>query len=189
MASIPVNSMKKGMTVLWNGEPHEVVSTEHVKPGKGPAYVQAKLRRLKTGGIAENRFNASDKVEQMMVTKEKYTFSYESGDSLIFMHTETFDELPFQKEELGDRILFLKSGDEVEIEFCDGSPLRVKLPKIVTHEIVETPPALKGATATNQLKPATTETGLKIKVPPFVDVGDRVRIDTDTGAYVERAKD
>jgi len=187
--SIPVNSMKRGMTILWKGEPHEVVATEHVKPGKGPAYVQAKLRRLKTGGIAENRFNASEKVDQMMVIKEAYTFSYESGAALIFMHQETFEELPFQKSELGDRVLFLQSGDQVEVEFCDDTPLRINLPKVVTQKVVETPPALKGATATNQLKPATTETGLQLKVPPFIDVGDRIRIDTDSGAYIERAKD
>jgi elongation factor P len=181
--------MKKGMTINWNGEPHEVVATEHVKPGKGPAYVQAKLRRLKTAGIAENRFNASDKVLQMMVTREGYTYSYESGSALIFMHLETFDELPIQRDDLGDKVLLLKSGDEVEVEFCDGEPLRVKLPKTVVHEIADTPPALKGATATNQLKPATTETGLTLKVPPFIGIGERVRIDTDTGAYLERAKD
>ena len=189
MPSIPVNSMKKGMTILWNGEPHEVVNTEHVKPGKGPAYVQAKLRRLKTGGIAENRFNASDKVDQMMVTKEAYTYSYESGSMLVFMHSETFEELNFPKEDFGDRILYLQGGEPCDVEFCNDSPLRVNLPKTVTHEITETPPAIKGATATNQLKPATTETGLTLKVPPFLDVGDRIRIDTDTGEYIERAKD
>jgi len=189
MPYIPINSMKKGMTVMFNGEPHEVAATEHVKPGKGPAYVQAKLRRLKTGGIAENSFNASEKVNQLMLTKEGYTYSYESGSALIFMHQETFEELTFQREELGDRILFLKSGDEVEVEFCDEEPLRIKLPKTVTHAIKETPPAIKGATATNQLKPATTETGLTLKVPPFLGIGDRIKIDTDTGQYLERAKD
>jgi len=189
MPSITVNSMKRGMTVLFNEEPHEVVGTEHVKPGKGPAYVQAKLRRLKTGGIAENRYNASDRVMQMITTSESYTYSYEAGTSLIFMHAETYDELPFQKDEVGDKFLFLKSGDPVTVEFCDDKPMRVRLPKTVTHEITETPPALKGATATNQLKPATTETGLTLKVPPFLDIGDRIKIDTDTGEYLERAKD
>jgi len=189
MPSIPVNAMKKGMTIRWNGAPHEVVATEHVKPGKGPAYVQAKLRRLRGGGIAENRFNSSDKVEQMMVTRDRYSFSYESGSSLVFMHGETYDELNIPREDLADRVAFLQSGDEVEIEFCEGEVLQVKLPKVVTQEITETPPAIKGATATNQLKPATTETGLQIEVPPFVETGDRVRIDTDTGDYIERAKD
>lgn len=189
MPSIPVNNMKRGMTILWKGAPHEVVSTEHVKPGKGPAYVQAKLRRLKGGGIAENRFNSSDKVEQMMVTREGYQYSYETGSSLVLMHRETYEELTIPKEELGDRALYLQSGDEMEVEFCNQEVLRVLLPKVVTHAVTETPPAIKGATATNQLKPATTETGLQIKVPPFVEPGDRVRIDTDTGDYIERAKD
>lgn len=189
MASTPVNSLKPGMAINWNGSPHVVVKTEHVKPGKGPAYVQAKLRRLKGGGIVENRFNSTDKVDTMMMTREAYTFSYESGENLILMHTETYEELPIPKEMLGDRILFLKGGDELDLELCDGEMLDVKLPKQVVHEITDTPPPLKGATATNQLKPATTETGLAVKVPPFIEVGERIRIDTESGDYVERAKD
>ena len=122
MPSISINSMKKGMTIMFNDEPHEVVATEHVKPGKGPAYVQAKLRRLKTGGIAENRFNASEKVNQMMVITESYSYSYESGSSLVFMHAETFEELTMPKSDLGERLLFLKSGDAVGL--CGSAPAR-----------------------------------------------------------------
>jgi elongation factor P len=173
---------------MHDGAPHEVIATEHVKPGKGPAYVQAKLRRLRGGGIAEIRFNSASKVEQVAIQKEAYTYSYDAGHSFVFMHAESFDEFQVPRPVLEDRILFLKSGDEVEMEFVEGELLNVKLPKVVIHEITETPPALKGATATNQPKPASTETGLTIKVPPFIGIGERVRIDTDTGEYLERAK-
>lgn len=189
MPSVPINSIRKGNTIRHEGSIFEVVNTDHVKPGKGPAYVQAKLRRLPEGGIAEVRFNSSSKVEQLMVTREKYGYSYDAGDHFVFMHSETYEELNIERAELEDRILYLKSGDECELEFVDGKFLKVTLPKDVTHEIVETPPAIKGATATNQLKPAKTETGLDIKVPPFIEVGDRVRIQTETGDYMERAKD
>lgn len=188
MPSQPVNNMKKGNAILYNGVPHTVLGTEHVKPGKGPAYVQAKLKNLKQGNIVQNRFNSSDKVEILFVERTKYSYSYDAGDSFVFMHSETFEEHNVQRDEMEDRILYLKSGDEVEFEFVGGDLVQVVLPKQVFHEITDTPPALKGATATNQLKPATTETGLQIKVPPFIAPGDRVKIDTDTGDYMERAK-
>ena len=189
MPSVPVNSIKRGVTIKFRGTPHVVVSTEHVKPGKGPAYVQAKMKDIKAGRIVENRFNSSEKVEQLFVSRVKYQFSYDAGDLLVFMHGETFEERNVERNILGDKLLFLQSGNELEFEFCDDEMVAINLPKVVIHEITETPPAIKGATATNQLKPATTETGLQIKVPPFIETGDRVRIDTDTGDYMERAKE
>ena len=188
MPSIPVNSMKRGNTILHDGTYCQVISTDHVKPGKGPAYVQAKLKRVPEGGVVEVRFNSSAKVNQVMVIQEKYTYSYDAGSSFVFMNSETFDELHFPREGLEDRILYLKSGDEVSVDIIDDKPMGITLPKIVVHEIAETPPAIKGATATNQLKPATTETGLNIKVPPFIATGELVRIDTESGSYVDRAK-
>lgn len=188
MPSIPVNSLKKGMTIFFNGGPHVIVATEHVKPGKGPAYVQAKMKSLKADRIVENRFNSADKVETVNVSRVKHTYSYDAGDSFIFMDTESFEEYHVPRAVLEDRILYLKSGDEVDLEFCDDEMISVVLPKTVVHEVVDTPPAIKGATATNQLKPATTETGLQVKVPPFLETGERIRIDTETGAYVERDK-
>ena len=189
MPSVPINSIRKGNTIMWNGSPHVIVATEHVKPGKGPAYVQAKMKNVKMGRIVENRFNSSDKVDLVHTHKQRYTYSYDSGDNFIFMHSDTFEEYGIPRSELESQILFLKSGDEIEVEFADGEFMSLKLPKVVVHEITETPPAIKGATATNQLKPATTETGLQVKVPPFLDVGMKVRIDTDTGNYMERAKE
>lgn len=188
MPSMPVNNLKKGVTILYKGAPHVIVSTEHVKPGKGPAYVQAKMKDIKGGKIVENRFNSSDKVESLFVSRQKYQYSYDAGDMLVFMHGETFEEMNIQRDMLGDRLLFLRSGDEVEFEFCDDELVSINLPKVVVHEVTETPPAIKGATATNQLKPATTETGLQVKVPPFLESGDKIKIDTDTGDYMERAK-
>ncbi|MAG56871.1 MAG: elongation factor P [Planctomycetes bacterium] len=188
MPSIPVNSLKRGVTIMYKGTPHVCVGTEHVKPGKGPAYVQAKLKDIKAGRVVENRFNSSDKVEQLFVGREKYQFSYDAGDLLVFMHGETFEETNVARDMLGDRLLYLRSGDEVEFESCDDELVSINLPKVVVHEITETPPALKGATATNQLKPAETETGLQVKVPPFIAIGDKIRIDTETGGYLERAK-
>ncbi len=188
MASVPINTLKNGMVIKLNGGPHVIVSTEHVKPGKGPAYLQTKLRRMKGGGIIENRFNSSDKVEVLDLVREPYTYSYDAGDTLILMHRESFEEYPVEKKVLGEKLLYLKSGDEVDLELCEDELLDIKLPKSVTHEITETPPTLKGSTATNQPKPATTETGLVIKVPSFIEVGEVVRIDTETGNYLERAK-
>jgi elongation factor P len=188
MPTIPVNALKKGMTILFNGGPHIIVATEHVKPGKGPAYVQAKMKSIKADRIVENRFSSSDKVEALTIARAKHTYSYEAGDAFIFMDAESFEEYHVPKEMMGERILFLKAGDEVDLEFCNEDLLGVVLPKSVVHEITDTPPALKGATATNQLKPATTETGLIVKVPPFIAIGERIRIDTESGDYVERDK-
>ena len=188
MPSLPVNSLKKGMTILYNGGPHVVVNTEHVKPGKGPAYVQAKMKSLRADRIVENRFNSSDKVETLHVSRTKYTYSYDSTDVYVLMDSETYEEYHIPHEALKDKILFLKAGDELELEFCEEEMVDVILPKAVVHEITDTPPAIKGATATNQLKPATTETGLQIKVPPFIEIGEKVRIDTESGDYMERFK-
>jgi elongation factor P len=189
MSSVPVNAVKQGTAIQWNGEPCIIMSTDHVKPGKGPAYVQTKLKRLRAGGIVEARFNSADKVELVDLVRVKHTYSYEAGDHFIFMHHETFEEYPIDRKVVGDRSLYLQSGNEVEIDFCDGEFLDLRLPQAVSQKVVETVPALKGATATNQLKPATTETGLVVKVPPFIETGERIRIDTATGSYIERAKD
>lgn len=189
MPSIPVNQVRKGNSILWNGIPHVVLATEHVKPGKGPAYVQAKLKNLKQGNILTNRFNSSDKVETLFTSRQKHSYSYDAGDAFVFMNSESFEEHHVPRDMLEDRILLLKAGDEVDLEFVGDDLVDITFPKVVVHEITDTPPAIKGATATNQLKPATTETGLEIKVPPFMAVGDRVRIDTDTMSYMERAKD
>ncbi|MBN1256691.1 MAG: elongation factor P [Planctomycetes bacterium] len=186
MPSIGVNQVSRGTAINWNGEIYICVGMEHIKPGKGPAYVQMKLKNAITGRIIDNRFRSQDTVDQVDVDRGDYTFSYVSGDKYVFMHTKTYEEVEISDEAIGDRKDYLVEGNTVTLCTVHGSVLSIELPKTVVLEVIETEPGIKNASATNVGKPATTNTGLIVTVPPFINQGDRIKVDTENGTYMER---
>jgi elongation factor P len=178
MAVIPATQLRTGMLITYNNELHRVTSVVHVTPGNWRGMVQTKLRNLRTGTQTENRFRSEDKVDRVTLEQHEMEFLYQSDDQYYFMNTET----------LGDGANYLTPNMRLQVEFYEGTPVAIALPKTVDLKVVDTAPGIKGATVTNQLKPATTETGLVVQVPPFIDVDDVIRVSTDTGEYLSRAK-
>jgi elongation factor P len=170
---IKATDLKRGNALMWEGQLHVVLDTDHVKPGKGPAYVQAKMKNIETGTIKVNRVNSSDKLEDVTIDRRSMQYLYDSSGHgagpYVFMDNESFEQL------------------ELTVEMFDGRPLGVALPASIELKITETTPQAKGVTATNQLKEATVETGARVRVPPFIDVGQVVKINTETGEYLGKA--
>ncbi len=183
------SDVKPGMALEMDNQVYLVVSTEHVKPGKGPAYVQVKLKNVKTGGHVEKRLRSVEEVEQAMLDRRELEYLYSDGSGAVFMDSETFDQLSIGQALLGDDLLYLKPNTVVTALVYEGQVMSVELPASVDLQITETPPVVRGATATNQLKDAVCETGLKTRVPPFIKQGEVVRINTDTGEYIGRVKE
>lgn len=181
--------IKNGLTIEYNGKPHQVVYFLHVKPGKGAAFVRTKLKNLETGRVIENTFNAGAKINIMRIERRAYQFLYKDDMGYNFMNLETFEQIPMN-ENLIDGIEFLKEGQEVEILFNaeTETPLNCELPPFIDMEVTYTEPGIKGDTSTSSEKPATIETGSKIMVPLFIEIGDRIKVDTRTKEYVERSK-
>lgn len=188
MPLIPATQLRTGMLINYNTELHRVTNVVHVTPGNWRGMVQTKLRNLRTGTQTENRFRSEDKVERITLEQHDMEFLYRSDDQYYFMNTETYDQMPLDEETLGAGVNYLTPNLRLQVEFYDDTPVAVALPKTVDLRVTDTAPGLKGATATNQLKPATTETGLVVQVPPFIDVDELIRVDTDTGEYLSRAK-
>ncbi|HSR54403.1 MAG TPA: elongation factor P [Acidobacteriota bacterium] len=184
---INATQIRKGNVLLVNGEPHRVMDFHHRTPGKGQAIVRALLRNLKTGASYEQRFNSNETVERVILEQKEMQYLYNDGTHYHFMNTETYEQFPIDVEMLGDAKDYLKEEQVIEVEFYDDSPIGVSLPKVVELEVTETEPELKGATASNSPKPATLETGVVVQVPPFVKVGDVIRVDPSEGRYIERA--
>lgn len=188
MALIPATQLRAGMMITYNNALHRVTNVVHVTPGNWRGMVQTKLRNLRSGTQVENRFRSEDKVERVTLEQHQMEFLYQSDDQYVFMNTETYDQLPLDREALGENVNYLTPNLRVEVEFYESTPVGVTLPKTVDLRVTDTAPGMKGATVTNQLKPATTETGLVVQVPPFIDVGDVIRVDTENGEYLSRAK-
>jgi len=186
--SLKVNELRTGMAINLDGRLVVVVKTDHVKPGKGPAYVQAKMKDVAQGGIVERRFNSSDTVEQVNLDRRQMEYLFTDASGATFMDLEDFDQLVISPELLGDSMQYLKPNSEIMVLCHDGNPITIELPASVELEITDTTPQVKGATATNQLKEATCETGLKTRVPPFIEVGELVKVSTEDGSYLSRAK-
>jgi elongation factor P len=177
---------------MWDGQLHVVLETEHVKPGKGPAYVQAKMKNVETGTIKVNRMNSADKVEDVSIDRRKMQYLYDSSGQgigpYVFMDNETFDQLELDSDVLPrDQSRWIKENEHVTVLIFDGNPLGVELPTSVELAVTETAPQVKGSTATNQLKEATLETGARVRVPPFIEIGQVVRINPSTGEYLGKA--
>ena len=188
---IKATEMKKGMVLRIDGKPCEVLDYQHVKLGKGGAVLQTKFKDLQDGGTLNKRIRSEETLEDMFVDKQKYEYLYSSGDTHVFMHKENYEQIELSTEEFADSEgpKWCKENTDVEIHFLDGKPFTVVLPNSVDLQIVDTPPALKGATITNQYKKATLETGAEVLVPPFIGPDEKIRVDTRTGEYVERVKD
>ena len=182
------NELRVGYVIYHNGRLWKTVKTEHVKPGKGGAYMQAELKDLQTGTKSNTRFRADETVERAHTEEGQYQFLFEENDALVFMHTTTYEQTTLPKALLGDGYVFLQENMEVSICTCDGKPIDIKLPKTVILDIVEADPVVKGQTASASFKPAILSNGKKIMVPPHIESGVRVVVNTEEGTYVERAK-
>ena len=185
--SIPATQLRPGMIIRHNNDLHSVFSVEHRTPGNLRAFIQAKLRTLRTGAMFEHRFRSPDPIEKVNVDEVEMQFLYADGDSYYFMDTTNFEQTHLTREILGDAVNYLISNLQIKVEFFDGKPVGVELPQTVELTVVETEPGLKAATASSVTKPAKTETGLVVQVPPFINEGEKIRVDTSEGAYVSRA--
>lgn len=182
-----VNDIKNGMTILFEDSIYTVLDFSHVKPGKGAAFVQVKLKNLRTGSIIEKRFNSGVKLEKAMIEKKNMQFLYESGGNYTFMDNETYEQLELSEQQLGNDKYYLTDGIEVMVSLYQGEVLGVILPEKVELKITETEPAVKGNTTNNAQKDATVETGLMVRVPLFIEQGEVILVSTKDGSYASRA--
>ena len=185
---ISATQLKKGMTIKLNGELYRVFSLQHLTPGNKRGMVQTNLKSLRSGSIIDHRFRSEDRIEQAYLENQEMEFIYADGGDYHFMNTETFEQIQISQDMLGDAVPFLVANLKLQIQFHDGSPLGIDLPASVTLQVVATEPSIKGATVSNVTKPATLETGLVIQVPPFINQGETIRVDTTEGRYMERVK-
>lgn len=182
-----VNDIKNGMTILFEDNIYTVLEFSHVKPGKGAAFVQVKLKNLRTGSIVEKRFNSGVKLEKAMIEKKNMQFLYESSGVYTFMDNETYEQLELSENQLGNDKYYLKDGLEVIISIYQGEVLGVILPEKVELKIIATEPAVKGNTTNNAMKDATVETGLMVRVPLFIGQDEVILVSTKDGSYASRA--
>ena len=188
MAMITAGDFRNGVTFEMDGKVMQVVEFQHVKPGKGAAFVRTKMKNVITGAVTETSFNPTAKFEQAFVDRKEMEYSYNDGDLYYFMDMESYEMTPINKDVLGDNFKFVKENMPCKIMSYKGSVFGVEPPNFVELEVTQTDPGFKGDTATNVTKPATVETGTEVKVPLFINEGDRIQIDTRTGEYLGRAK-
>jgi len=185
--NININDIKNGMTVIIDGNLCLIQEFQHVKPGKGPAFVRIKLKNLRTGSTVEETFNTNIKVERARVEKSKMQYLYSQGDSYVFMNNQDYSQLEIPVSKLEDEQKFLKEGLEIEVSTYEGEIIGIVLPEKIDYEVTETTEATKGNTTNNALKDATIETGYVVKVPMFIAEGERIIVSTKDGKYVSRA--
>ena len=182
------SEMKKGQTVKIDDKLYSIVDYQHVKLGKGGAVYQTKLKSLADGSIQNIRLRAEESVEEAYLDKRKYEYLYSSGSEHVLMDTTNYEQISLDDEAFGDGPKYLKPNTQLQVSMYEGKPVIVDLPNTVDLEVKETAPEIKGATATNQNKPATLETGIVVQVPPFIKIGDLLRVDTRSGEYLTRVK-
>ena len=185
---IKATDIRRGMVITMEGVNFVVVDFAHHTPGNLRAMVQTKLRNMNSGSLIDKRLRSVDQIEVPYVETKEYEYLYSQGDEHVFMDTETYDQLSFTPEILGTAMQYLLPNSKVMVMHVADKPVSIEVPASIDLTVVDTPPSIKGATATNQYKEATLETGLKVQVPPFVGPGEKIRIDTRTGEYVERVK-
>ena len=185
---ISAGEFRNGLTIEFEGDVYTVIEFQHVKPGKGAAFVRVKMKNVVTGAVTETSFNPTAKFEEAFVERREMQYLYNEGDLYYFMDNETYEQIPISKDTLGDDFRFVKENENVKVLSYKGSVFAVEPPLFVELEITETEPGVKGNTATNVLKPATVETGAVVKVPIFIEQGERIQIDTRTGEYLGRSK-
>jgi elongation factor P len=188
MALIDTSDIRKGLKVKINNQPWAVVGFQFVKPGKGNAFTTTKLKNLISGNVIERTYKTGEKLEKVMLDEQPVQFLYADGDEYNFMNTETFDQFHVTADQLGDATKWLLENMEIVLQFFEGNPISVEMPTFVELEVAFTEPAVKGNTATGATKIAKMETGAELQVPLFINQGEKLRIDTRTGEYVERAK-
>ena len=185
--SIPATQLRPGMIIKHNNDLHSVFSVEHRTPGNLRAFIQAKLRNLRTGAMFEHRFRSPDPIDKIVVDEIDMEFLYSDGDDFYFMNTESYEQTHLKRDTLGDAVEYLTPNLQIKVEFYDNKPVGIELPQTVELTVVETEPGLKSATASSVTKPAKLETGLVVQVPPFINEGEKIRVDTAEGAYLSRA--
>jgi elongation factor P len=185
--AIPATQMRPGMIIKHNNELHAVFSVEHRTPGNLRAFIQAKLRNLRTGAMFEHRFRSPDPIDRVIVDEISMEFLYSDGDDYYFMNTENYEQTHLKRDTLGDSVEYLIPNLQIRVSFFDGVAVGIELPQTVEMTVMQTEPGLKSATASSVTKPATLETGLVVQVPPFINEGEKIRVDTAEGAYLSRA--
>ena len=184
--SIPATQMRPGMIIKYKDDLHLVFSVEHRTPGNLRAFIQAKLRNVRTGGMFTERFRSPDPIDRVYVDEIKMEFLYNDGEDYYFMD-ESFDQTILKRDTLGDAVDYLTPNLSISVSFHDGKAVGIELPTAVIMTVLETEPGIKSATASSVTKPAKTETGLVVQVPPFINEGEKIRVDTAEGAYMSRA--
>lgn len=184
---ISVNDFKTGVTIELDGQAYQVVEFQHVKPGKGAAFVRAKLKNVKTGGSIERTFRGGEKVPKAHLDKREMQYLYNDGSGFVFMDTENFEQMTINPDQMGDGAKWLLENMNIQVLFFQGNIIGIELPNFVEMVVTDTEPGVKGDTATGATKMATLETGATVKVPLFINTGDKLRIDTRIGEYLDRA--
>lgn len=185
---IQVTRLRPGMAIQVEGGLYSVFSLYHRTPGNKRGFVQTKLRDLRSGAMIERRFSSEEFVERAILDEKEVEYLYNEGDVFTFMDTTTYEQYQLPREALGDMVGYLTANVQLKVEFFEGKPIGIELPPVVELKVVHTEPSQKGATATNVLKPATLETGVVVQVPPFINTGETIRVDTSEGTYLERAR-
>jgi len=183
---ISTNNFRTGLTIEIDGEIFTVIEFQHVKQGRGSAFVRTKLKNIQTGNVFEKTFRAGEKVARAHLDRKKMQYLYQTGELYYFMDTETYEQVPVSEELVGDNKKFLKENMEVSVLFHNNTPIGIELPNFVELKVTQTEPGFKGDTATGGTKPAVVETGAKLQVPLFTELGDTIKIDTRTGEYISR---
>jgi elongation factor P len=186
--SIVATNLRRGMTIMFEGEPCRVIEFHHHTPGNLRAMVHAKLRKLRSGVTIEHRFRASDQMEEAVMETHTLQYLYHAGDTYHFMNTESYDQLEMDGEALGDAAQWMTDGMQIIAEFYNGRAVAVDMPNALTFEVVETSPVMRSATKTASTKPAKLSNGVTVNVPEFIQTGEKVRVNPTTGEYLDRAK-
>lgn len=179
---------RKGLRIEWESKPYLIVDFQHVKPGKGGAFVRTKLKNLINGRVVDQTFRSGEKVGRPDLEEKEMQYLYREGDRLVFMDNATYDQVELTQEQVGDQAQFLQENINIKVLYYNREPIGIELPTFVELIVADTEPGIKGDTASGGSKPATLETGVVIQVPLFISEGDKLRIDTRTGEYIERAK-
>lgn len=187
--AVPATQIRKGMVIVFEGDPCRVIDFRHHTPGNLRAMVQTKMKNLRTGSNFEHRFRADDSIDKASMETHELEFLYQGGDTFHFMNLENYDQIELDTETLGDNAPWMVPNMKIIAEYYDGRPIGIELPQYLTFEIVETSPVMKTATKTASYKPAKLENGVTINVPEFIGTGERVRVNPSTGEYLDRAKD
>ena len=187
MSSLQATRMKKGMLIKMGEDLMRVLDLQHVTPGNLRGFVRVRFRNIRSGSLSDQKLRSEDTVERAVLDERQMQYLYKDGDSYHFMDTESYEQMHMSAEALGDSVNYIMPEATIAVEFYGSEPVGIELPVTVDLKVVDTVPGIKGATASNQIKPATLETGLVINVPPFINTGDIVRVSTDTGEYLSRA--